>query len=440
MISAASVFASALVSSLGTALWNLDLAVLVELVALVLIVRRGRPHGLSGVAAVGVGLCLFAAFAVRPSTAPFIAAVLVYLAIRDRRGAILAGVTAAGSLLVWAWALGVATGAAIPDYYSLRRVTVERSFSILEAVHGHLLSPSRGLFVYSPLLVVTVVAVAVAVGRLRRDLLAWVAVGWIAAHLLLASVATRWWSGPAYGPRILSDALPAWILLTAMAWQAISEDRRQIAVGLAVAYVALALPGVAINSYAGLYRPATVLWNGIPPHVDAEPDVVFDWGAPQWAASIDSLCDRNREYLDGVLDETGGTLAPFRLGEEISVDTDDAIWFGWAFPKGISRWTECKEATVAFSLEDGAPGDAAVVIRAAANGVQRVEVSVNGVRAGSMVFPGPVVSRRAAVPPEVLRFGEINRITLAIPDAATRDRDNARLLGLRLLGLTTEHR
>ena len=126
-IAGVSVYGSALVSSLGTALWSLDLAVLLELVALVLIVRHRPPRvddedpdaafhtgtRLSTGGAVGVGLCLFAAFAVRPSAAPFIVAMLGYLLITDRRRAFVVAATAAGSLLVWTLVLRLATGVAV---------------------------------------------------------------------------------------------------------------------------------------------------------------------------------------------------------------------------------------------------------------------------------------------------------------------------------------
>jgi hypothetical protein len=73
---------------------------------------------------------------------------------------------------------------------------------------GLLLSPSRGLFVYSPVLVFSLVGFALA-WRKRGDLL--VRTFSIAALLELALLARFWvwWGGGCYGPRYLADLTPA---------------------------------------------------------------------------------------------------------------------------------------------------------------------------------------------------------------------------------------
>src|SRR5262249_13357800 len=83
---------------------------------------------------------------------------------------------------------------------------------------GLLISPSRGLLVFSPFFVFVVLAIAPAWVR-RRDQPLPLALGIGALALLLVTAKwTIWWGGHSFGYRLLIEMLPALMVLLALAW------------------------------------------------------------------------------------------------------------------------------------------------------------------------------------------------------------------------------
>jgi len=86
---------------------------------------------------------------------------------------------------------------------------------------GLLFSPSRGLLVFSP--IVLIVGAARAHGD-DRSILRWTLAA-AAVQLLVYSSFSVWWGGFAYGPRYLLDLLPALIPAAAMATARLAAAR-----------------------------------------------------------------------------------------------------------------------------------------------------------------------------------------------------------------------
>jgi hypothetical protein len=292
-ITTVNVFGSALVSSLGTALWNMNFAVLFILLAMWLLVA-GAPR-LRPWQGFVLGGLLFCAFLSRPTTLTFTGPVLVLLLLRDRR-AFFRTAAAVGLLLaVFALSSWLAFGRLLPDYYAAERV--DRSYQVGRIFVAHLLSPSRGLLIFSPFVVVILAATFAYRRTLSRRPLFWLAVVWLALHLALLSRIGHWYGGHAYGPRLLADALPAIILLNILAWRegAFSAGSRSGRLALG-AFLLAGLAAVLINSGQGLYNPSTQRWNDYP-NVDQYPEYLFDWRYPQFLASPESLERRYLEHL-----------------------------------------------------------------------------------------------------------------------------------------------
>jgi hypothetical protein len=77
-----------------------------------------------------------------------------------------------------------------------------------EGLSGILLSPSRGLFVYSPILLLSVFGMARAWQRNGDPLLRYASVG-VLLTILLYGKWGMWWGGSSYGPRLLADLTPS---------------------------------------------------------------------------------------------------------------------------------------------------------------------------------------------------------------------------------------
>src|SRR5437867_1834417 len=167
---------------------------------------------------------------------------------------------------------------------------------------GLLVSPSRGLFVYSPFLVFGVAGFAMAwrardeSARTARDLS-------LATFAIYATYALfdGWFGGWASGPRYLGDALPLLTLGAAFAF-----DRGALRmIASRVALAATLAWSVAINfAGAGWYY---FFWNGyhwdVTPSIDLTSYRVWDWSDPQWWFVVRRM-----------FEDPGWTLVPAVIG------------------------------------------------------------------------------------------------------------------------------
>jgi hypothetical protein len=81
-----------------------------------------------------------------------------------------------------------------------------------EGLSGILLSPSRGLFIYAPIFLFSLVGSVYAWRRTGDPLLRYLSVGVLLTTLLYSKWA-MWWGGSSYGPRLLADLSPSLVLL-----------------------------------------------------------------------------------------------------------------------------------------------------------------------------------------------------------------------------------
>src|SRR5262249_33904260 len=126
----------------------------------------------------------------------------------------------------------------LPPYFSPERLEGHEHF--VEALAGNLVSPARGLFVFSPML-------AFAFSRRRLERLDVLFLVILVAHWLAISSFPHWWGGHSVGPRFFTDVLPylAWFL-TAPIERLVERPRQQPV--WAAAFAACLLISVAIHT------------------------------------------------------------------------------------------------------------------------------------------------------------------------------------------------
>jgi hypothetical protein len=90
---------------------------------------------------------------------------------------------------------------------------------------GLLVSPSRGLLVYSPIFLFAALAVVPAVRRRREQPIYVALLAGAAALLLVTSKWTIWWGGHSFGYRLLIEIVPALTILLLLAWETTLEKR-----------------------------------------------------------------------------------------------------------------------------------------------------------------------------------------------------------------------
>jgi hypothetical protein len=248
-------------------------------------IERGRHAGRSALA---LGAASAAAYAVRPTNAVPAVVFGLWLAWRHSRlvPAFVAGGVAVG--LPWLAVNAAAYGHLLPPYHSARRLALHGEFG--EAVAANLVSPSRGLLVFSP---IALLAVAGVVHRLRQRQLGGLEVALVVTagcHLLVVSASREgWWAGHAYGPRFMADALP---LLAYLAVPAVNSLASRWAAGearLAGGALAVALVwSVAAHAQGGYLRTAHC-WNTVPTDIDRDHERVWSLADPQVLAGWRAL-------------------------------------------------------------------------------------------------------------------------------------------------------
>lgn len=308
-----------LVFALGTSAWSTAsrslwqhgpsmLALSLALLAATRLEERVRPAAM----AAALGATLAAAYALRPTNAIAIVGFSVLVGVRHRRWTFwyLAGHSAVlgGFAGVNLWAFG----RVLPEYFAASRISLHPAF--LEAVAANLFSPARGILVFSPIVVLSVAGLVIAVRRRSLAPLDVVAAGCVGAQLLVVSAQNEgWWAGHAFGPRFLCDVLPLLAYLSLPAVQALQDGTRTprptgwAKVGVGAVGLAVAL-SVAINA-EGAYLRASTCWNVDTVDVDLDPSRVWDLRHPQVLAGFKALATESaRRAVLGPCKSTATTL------------------------------------------------------------------------------------------------------------------------------------
>lgn len=197
------------------------------------------------------GLALGWAVICRPLNLVMALPIALYVLHKHREqciGFLLAGVP---PLLLFLWYNNAYFGSPVQTGFGATVVTpaslVGRHLSwfntpFFEGLAGVLFSPARGLFIYSPIFLCSLVGMAMAWKEPGQVLLRYLSLGPL---LLLIPVATlgSWWGGHGYGPRLLADSAPFLCFLMVPALEHMHQRRW-------LKYMVVGLAGVSIGMHA----------------------------------------------------------------------------------------------------------------------------------------------------------------------------------------------
>ena len=267
---------AALVYAFATETWTIssqalwqhgggELAVIAALLALVRLWEKPASRS----ALIAAGLAAGLAAALRPTNGLFVLALLGWLVAARRKPGELA--LAAAAPLV----LGIATLGY--NLHVFGRITggYDAAFDapFASGLAGLLVSPGRGLLVYTPVVLFSLLGL----WAWWRDRARWSGPVWpvsatFALALILAAGQWRvWYGGHCYGPRLLTDALPCLVLLIVPALDWISR-----AVSLRIAFVLL-LAWSTIAQAVGAFCYPSSRWDETPVAVGERPARLWDW-------------------------------------------------------------------------------------------------------------------------------------------------------------------
>ncbi|MGQ9621760.1 MAG: hypothetical protein ACUVTX_12405, partial [Bacteroidales bacterium] len=243
-----------------------------------------------------------------------------------------------------------------PTYYSASRLSFSKTCLI--ALAGHLVSPARGLLIYSPFILFILYLLWRYYRYVVHKRLLWTAIIAFFLHLITVSSFPHWWAGHSFGPRFMVGVLPWEFLLSIIGIHAMISSWQQQAFksnyGLSILPAAerikmiigalLLITSIFIN-WRGAYAHSTSLWNVLPVNVDQHPERIWDWRQPQFLAGI----------IEPPLPERFPLYHP---GERVYLNSEQASKYllsGWSGPEPRFRWTDGKKAIIGFRLEHKQP-------------------------------------------------------------------------------------
>lgn len=270
-------FATPVWSTASRALWNHTPALLMLTVAMYLLILARRKDS----AAQFAGIPLSLAFMARPTMAVAVAVLGIYVFVHHRRNFL--------PFCLWTIPIWIA----FFGYNLTTRHQLFQSYfvhpgdwpaaSLAERFGLQLISPSRGLFVFSPVLLFAMAGAAIA---LRKRWL-FPLTPYLAVLLVLhtALVTKYFWPGYCYGPRYFTETMPALCLFLVPAMT------NTIAGGVAGRFAFPALFALALGVSAFVHaRGATTIavheWNSTPVSVNVRPGRAWDWSDPQFLRGL----------------------------------------------------------------------------------------------------------------------------------------------------------
>ena len=351
---------------------------------------------------------------VRPTNAVPIIAISMYLFLYHRELFMRYAITGASWLALFIAYSWYHFHQVLPNYYLANRLSF-KEFWI--ALPGNIVSPSRGLLIFVPVLLFIAYLLARYWKQVALKRLVWMSLVVITIHMIVIAGFKPWNGGFSYGPRYSTGLVPWFVLLGILGVRAMLDWRRQNAKTNNVAWrvqlvcgVLLLMLSVLINARGAIARE-TWVWNVRPTNVDDVPNKVWDWRQPQFLAG----------WVRPPLPPTI-PIVSFQRIEFARQQAEPYLWYGWSTPDQESRWTEAKDAGLVFRIDQ--PRDLFLRIKLSGFLVagklpgQRVSVLLNGTGVDNFVTDqAEPVERAIRLPARLLRSE--NSLMFDLPDAAS---------------------
>lgn len=162
----------------------------------------------------------------------------------------------------------------LPGYYLPNRIGGSSRF--FEALVGNLISPARGLFVFSPVLLLSLWGIVVKIRRRQFEKLDFTLLGIIILHWIVISSHPNWWGGWSIGPRYFSEMTPYFIyfLLPVLATIPGLKGFKKVCM---VSFLCILMFLSGFIHYKSSRHVAVWHWNKKPVNIDDNPERLWDW-------------------------------------------------------------------------------------------------------------------------------------------------------------------
>ncbi len=372
-------------ATMATALWSMDFEIVFIMLTVYLIVRQESTGRIANPYLLGT--ILFSAYVSKPTASLFIAVALAWCFLSTRKKSFFLK-TAFTTVILLSLFIGfslIEYGQALPDYYLPSRLG---GGTFWTALYGNLISPSRGILVFSPFFLLSL-AGAVAYFRKiekKQRLLFTLALFWFLFHVIMISLFPHWWAGWSFGPRAFSDGVPALFLISVLLMKSLLAEpgKKKRAVFLAL-YIIFGIAAMFINTKQGLFNKYILTWSAVP-NVDENPAYIFDWRYPQFLASKDMIKRRLITQKVQNANEIVRSVNAYRPGIPLTPENRNAIFINNTNIKGqITSTCQNPYCGVLFTLDHRY---ATLQLKIKARSEKRVRVVFNGLSIISTSFSG----------------------------------------------------
>jgi hypothetical protein len=191
------------------ALWQHGSTNLILMALMLCLFKANRAQDLKPLFILNAGILCGLLMSIRPTNLTFMLPIVVYAIAIHRRQAVFLGLGLSSLLIPLSWNLYYfrsLTG----GYGTFREPFTFTLEQFIAGFTGLLFSPSRGLLVYTPILLVTIPGIIQICRHWRQKdekLLILLLLGCIPLFLQYCFF-RMWWAGGSYGPRFLTDTLP----------------------------------------------------------------------------------------------------------------------------------------------------------------------------------------------------------------------------------------
>ncbi|MGD0917232.1 MAG: hypothetical protein ABSB22_12325 [Thermodesulfobacteriota bacterium] len=170
-----------------------------------------------------------------------------------------------------------------PYYYLSHSFRFDLGF--LWSLAGHLISPSRGLLIYSPILMFSIYGIAAGIKKGEFKPLDWFLLLILFVHWIVISSFSNWWGGFSFGPRYFADMIPYWIYFLILGVARILQYKGMKKIVLVSIFVCLVGISFFVH-YRGANDWDVYRWNSEPIDVDAKPERVWEWNDIQFLRGV----------------------------------------------------------------------------------------------------------------------------------------------------------
>jgi hypothetical protein len=262
-------------STSSRALWQHGPSMLMLSIALYLIIREKRKKGLVKYSAIPLAI----AFIVRPTNAISIFFFSIYILINHKQQ-VLSYLMLALPFAISFFIYNISVyNSILPSYFKPQRVLNTSSF--FEGLAGNMISPARGLLIFSPMVLFGIIWIILNFLSFSLKTLPLYLITILISHWIVISSFPQWWAGHSYGPRFFADVMPFFmyfIILFFVDFQNIQQVNKRI---IFLVILLLMIVSFYINA-KGAFSWSVHKWNVEPNNVDYHHERLWDWSDLQF--------------------------------------------------------------------------------------------------------------------------------------------------------------